>query len=183
LAERKRIYGGHGESAIASVLHRYSGAIDLLAFWLTAAGAWTDLSQRGEFAMSDDERKPAKPRDRRKLASLPDTYVPDFLEKLNRNLVLGRTLNQRYEQIVADRGGLESLTYIQLADIRSYVFLDAIIEHNEQQVAKGEPIDQGVHVQAINTRALLSGRIGVGRLTKPLRSFAEAAGWDTGKAA
>jgi hypothetical protein len=112
-------------------------------------------------------------RDRRKLVTLPATYKPGFLARMNQRQVLGRTLKERVGRIVADRGGVEGLSYVQASRIQRFVFLEALIEFGEQRLARGEAIDIGTHVQAINTHVLLGERIGSERKPRNVRTLAD----------
>jgi hypothetical protein len=137
--------------------------------------------------MSEEQQQaPAKPakrkRDRRKLISLPSSYLPDFLRKMNRNFVLGRTLNDRFDRLVGERGGEKALDTVALDRVRSYVFANAALENSEQRLSNGELVDLAVHVQLIHASELLRSKLPP-IVTKQARTFGEAVGWNTGKAA
>jgi predicted NUDIX family phosphoesterase len=109
----------------------------------------------------------------RKLVTLPDKYVPDFLERMNLNHLLGRTISRRIDEIETDRGGPEVLSYVQRSNIKRFVWMEALVEHGEQRMAAGESIELGAHVQAVNTYMALGVRIGLERKPRNVRRLAD----------
>jgi hypothetical protein len=93
--------------------------------------------------------------DRRKLTQLPETYLPDFLERMNKNLLLGRAIKERRSRIENESGGAENLDLTDLDTIDDYVWHGALVEHNKQRLAAGRPIDQAVYNQLVLAKKTL----------------------------
>jgi hypothetical protein len=85
------------------------------------------------------------------MASIPDKYSPDFAERLDKRTSIAKAICCRIETIETDMGGAEMLSYARRSLVRRVVWLEAIIEHTEQQLAAGKGIDLGGHTQAINS--------------------------------
>ena len=114
------------------------------------------------------------PRDRsheRALRSLPEKYVPNFLERLDARFALARVIRERVAAIESDMGGTETLSHARRSLARRAAWLEAVIEADEQRLAFGAPIDVGVHTQAINALSGLYGKLGLERRSKPIRTL------------
>ena len=107
----------------------------------------------------------------RTFTTLPDKYTPDFVAKLDGRTVIARAVRDRIETIETDMGGSDSLSHARRSLVRRVVWLEAIIEHAEQRLAAGEPIDLGGHTQAVNTLIGLYRLLGLDRKPKAARSL------------
>lgn len=83
------------------------------------------------------------------LAGLPQKFRPDFIDRLNRNYALARTLYERRDALRAHVGGNPG--YIEERLITRTLWLELLTEQYEQKVATGEAVDVGALTQLNNT--------------------------------
>jgi hypothetical protein len=112
----------------------------------------------------------------RPLATIPDRFTPDFVERLDRRTAIAKAVVSRIQEIEQDAGGRESLSYARRSLIRRCVWLEATIENAEQRLAAGEGIDLGSHTQSINALLGLFRTLGLERRSKPVRSLRDIMG-------
>jgi hypothetical protein len=112
----------------------------------------------------------------RLLASIPEKYSPDFMERLDRRTVLGKAVVDHYQAIVADLGGAENLTTVRHGLVRRYVWFSTMIEGMECRAAAGESIDIGSWTQLTNTWLGIAKMLGLERKSKPVKSLRQHLG-------
>lgn len=115
------------------------------------------------------------------LTEVPQKFDPDFIDRLNRNYRLAHVVQERRAALVAHCGGNPS--YTQAGQIKRLIWLELITESIEQRWANGFQVDIGALTQLNNSIKGLYKDLGMRPTAKPLRSFAEVAGWNTGKVA
>lgn len=101
-----------------------------------------------------------------KLKNIPRQYLGDWLARLDGRTAIAKAVHQRLHHLVADLGGPESLSYQEQSIIRRIVWLEAVIEQREVQLAKGEEIDESRHVANINALVGLLKSLGLERRAK-----------------
>lgn len=109
----------------------------------------------------------------RLLASIPEKYTPDFMDRLDKRTVLGRAVVDRYEAIIADLGGSDALTTIKLSLVRRFVWFETMIEGMECDAAAGKAIDIGSWTQLTNSWLGIARLLGLERKAKPTRRLRE----------
>ena len=107
----------------------------------------------------------------RLLASIPDRYTPDFMERLDKRTVLGRAVVDRYDAIVADLGGDEALTNIKRSLVRRFTWFEVMIEGMECRAAAGEGVDIGAWTQLTNSWLGIARMLGLERRARPARTL------------
>jgi hypothetical protein len=107
------------------------------------------------------------------LATIPNRYTPDFAERLDKRTSIAKAIRGRIETIETDMGGAEALSHARRSLVRRVVWLEAIIEHTEQQLAAGKGIDLGGHTQAINSLLGLYRLLGLERRQRAVRTLRE----------
>ncbi len=107
----------------------------------------------------------------RTMATIPDRYTPGFVERLDKRTTIAKAICGRIDAIESDMGGTAGLSHARRSLVRRVVWLEAIIEHTEQRLAGGEPIDLGGHTQAVNTLIGLYRMLGLERKARPIRSL------------
>ena len=107
------------------------------------------------------------------MATIPEKYAPNFAERLDKRTGLARTICGRIEAIETDAGGADALSHARRSLIRRAVWLEAIIEHDEQRLATGDGIDLGGHTQSINTLLGIYRLIGLDRRQRPVKRLHE----------
>ncbi len=105
------------------------------------------------------------------LATLPDSYAADWLDRLDKRTKIARAVLARIGELESDAGGAESLSAARRSLIRHAAWLDAIVESYEMRLASGEQIDVGGHTQALNSLLGLYRLLGLERRQRPARSL------------
>ena len=103
----------------------------------------------------------------RKLTRLPEKYEPGFLREMDRRTELHKRLSERYETIVMDAGGMESIAVVKLSLIERFVFLEAMLQTWEARIVESPKAEEALAsrwTQAINTLQGLAQKIGLERL-------------------
>ncbi|MDQ2069060.1 hypothetical protein [Natronospira bacteriovora] len=94
---------------------------------------------------------------------LPPRYRPDWIEKMDGRTTLARVVNERYETLANDLGGIEVLSYQKRSLCKRAIWMEAIIEQQEAALSRGEEVDQGKLTQAVNTLIGLLKTLGLER--------------------
>lgn len=102
----------------------------------------------------------------RLLASIPEKYSPDFLERLDKRTVLGRAVLDRYESVVSDLGGDDALSTVKHSLVRRFVWFEVMIEGVECRAAAGEGVDVGTWTQLVNSWLGVARLLGLDRRAK-----------------
>lgn len=69
------------------------------------------------------------------LATIPPTYRPDLIERLDGRSKLGRVIPRRLAAIESDLGGVEGLSHTRRSLARRAVWLEAVVETFEQRAS------------------------------------------------
>ncbi len=107
----------------------------------------------------------------RLLASIPERYAPDFMDRLDKRTVLGRSVLERYGAVMSDLGGEETLSTVKRSLVRRFTWYEVFIEGMECRAAAGEEIDVGSWTQLTNTWLGIARLLGLDRRTKPVESL------------
>jgi hypothetical protein len=105
------------------------------------------------------------------MATIPDRYNPNFAERLDKRTTIAKAIRGRIETIETDLDGADALSHARRSLVRRAVWVEAVIEHDEQRLAAGEAIDLGGHTQAVNTLIGLYRLLGLDRRQRPVRSL------------
>jgi hypothetical protein len=103
------------------------------------------------------------------LATLPDNYSSDWLQRIDKRTKIARAVLCRIAEFEADAGGAESLTAARRSLIRHTAWLDAIVDSHELRLAAGEALDVGAYTQALNSLLGLFRMLGLERRARPTR--------------
>lgn len=109
----------------------------------------------------------------RLLASIPERYSPDFMDRLDKRTVLGKAVRERYQSIMTDLGGEEALSSIKRSLVRRFTWFEAMIEGFECRVAAGEDIDIGQWTQLTNSWLGIARQLGLERRQRPAKRLHE----------
>jgi hypothetical protein len=107
----------------------------------------------------------------RLLASIPEKYAPDFMERLDKRTVLGRAVLERYTGVVSDLGGDEALSNIKRSLVRRFTWFEVMLEGIECRAAAGEDIDIGSWTQLTNSWLGIARLLGLERRQRPVESL------------
>ena len=94
---------------------------------------------------------------------LPDRFTPKFLEHLDGRTKAAQVLRQRLEDLHADLGGEEVLSYQQKSIARRVIWLECFIETQEIAVAEGAEPDINKIIHSMNTLISLFRLLGIQR--------------------
>jgi hypothetical protein len=101
-----------------------------------------------------------------KLMDIPPRYEKGFLAKLDNRTEIAKRLRVHYVAICDDLGGEENLSHIKLALIERFVFLQAVINKYESDMANnadGTVESMGKWGQAVNSLIGLAKTLGIER--------------------
>jgi hypothetical protein len=87
----------------------------------------------------------------KRLATIPSTYIPNFVERLDGRSLLATVIPERIAAIESDLGGPEGLSYARRSLVRRVVWLEAVVETFEQNLASDRITDLGAYTQSINS--------------------------------
>ena len=107
----------------------------------------------------------------KRLATIPPTYTPDFVERLDARTKLARIIPARIEAIEEDLGGRDALSYFRRSLVRRVVWLEAVVETFEQNLASDRVTDLGAYTQAINSLLGIYRQLGLDRKLKTVRGL------------
>jgi hypothetical protein len=103
--------------------------------------------------------------------TLPVTFQAGFLSTLDGRTDLAKALRANYATIVEDIGGQAEVGHVKSALVERFVWLEAILQTLEHEMAHGE-IDKGEAlgrwIQAVNSLAGLARTLGVERRNKSM---------------
>ena len=111
-------------------------------------------------------RKTDRPYEATKPKAVPVKFKAGFISTLDKRTDLAKTLRTNYETIVSDLGGRDSLSKIKSSLIERYVWLEAILQTIENDMASSEndrAESLGKWNQAVNTLIGISKALGLER--------------------
>lgn len=114
-----------------------------------------------------------------KYRELPKKYELNLLQKVDRRSEIYKALKRSYDAIVADLGGRDELSHAKLMLIERLVFLEAVLETIEHQIAaepKTSPKTMSRWIQGLNSLQGLARTIGLERKPRKagdLRAYVE----------
>jgi hypothetical protein len=107
----------------------------------------------------------------RLLASIPENYSPNFMERIDKRTVLGRAVLERYGSIVDSLGGDQNLAPIKISLVRRFCWYEAMIEGMECRAAAGEGVDIGSWTQLTNSWLGIARLVGLERRARTVRTL------------
>jgi hypothetical protein len=103
--------------------------------------------------------------------TLPAKFKAGFLSELDKRTDLARALRTNYDDIVLDIGGVADVGHVKAALIERFVWLEAILQTLEHEMAQGK-IDKGdalgKWIQAVNSLSGLGKVLGVERKARSM---------------
>jgi hypothetical protein len=103
--------------------------------------------------------------------TLPAKFRAGFLSELDKRTDLARALRANYQDIVLDIGGPADVGHVKGALIERFVWLEAILQTLEHEMAQGK-IDKsaalGKWIQAVNSLSGLAKVLGVERRARAM---------------
>lgn len=108
-----------------------------------------------------------------KSGELPERYSEDWLAKLDGRTAIARVIRDRLEDLQADLGGRDQLSYQQRSLTKRAIWMECIIEQQEIALSRGEDVDQGKLTQAVNSLIGILKTLGLQRQARDVPSLAE----------
>lgn len=108
------------------------------------------------------------------LATLPDSYRANFVERLDKRTRVARAILDRIAVLESDAGGAENLAHARRSLIRRAAWLEAICEVKELALADGQPLDVGGYTQALNSLLGVYRLLGIERRQKSAKRLRDA---------
>lgn len=105
---------------------------------------------------------------------LPAKYREGFLKDFDQRTEVFRMLNDAYVEILADLGGIETLSHIRAALVERFVFLEFAMRNFEKRIAENPKKTGkllGRWVQSINSLSGLAKTLGLERRVKKVASL------------
>lgn len=109
----------------------------------------------------------------RLLASIPEKYEPDFMARLDRRTVLGRSVANRYHAVIEDLGGEDNLSTLRRSLVRRFTWFEVMLEGMECRMASGEEVDVGAWTQLTNSWLGIARMLGLERQARRGRTLHE----------
>lgn len=120
----------------------------------------------------------ARGRSTKLLATLPDSYEANWLDRLDKRTKVARAVLARIAELESDAGGADSLSAARRSLIRHAAWLDAVVESHELRLAAGEPIDVGALTQSLNSLIGLFRMLGLERKARRTETLGDVMGWN-----
>src|ERR1700733_14407281 len=102
-------------------------------------------------------------------ATLPETYSPQWLARLDKRTRIWRAISSRIDALEADLGG--DLSHAKRSLVRRVTFLELLCEVQEMRFAAGEVTDVAAFTQAFNSMLGAYRQLGIERHQRPIRSL------------
>jgi hypothetical protein len=113
------------------------------------------------------------PKNPQKKRAVPTQFRRGWLDELDGRLGLARDLRGRFDEIAADLGGIEALSYARRSLIERALWVEFWISQQERELVEGRDIDVGRYTQAVNALQGLFSRIGLDRVARRVPSLSE----------
>lgn len=111
--------------------------------------------------------------DTAKTQDVPDRFRAGWLDALDGRLSLARDLRQRFDEVCADLGGKDRLSYMQRSLVERGLWLEFWLANQERELAKGEAFDVGKWVQAANSLQGIYSKLGLQRQAREVPTIRE----------
>ncbi len=110
--------------------------------------------------------KGTRKNEQHKPTTLPAKFKAGFLAELDKRTELAKALRANYESIVTDIGGPEDVGHVKSAMVERFVWLEAVLQTLENEMASGASDKAGVlgkWIQATNSLTGLARLLGIER--------------------
>ncbi len=104
----------------------------------------------------------------------PKKYETNFLQKLDRRTASYQILNDGFNEVVSDMGGLDGLSHVQKSLAERYIFLEFVLRNVEKQMARNPKKSEELlsrWIQGLNSLTGLARTIGLHRKAKKIDSL------------
>jgi hypothetical protein len=104
----------------------------------------------------------------------PKRFEAGFLAKLDRRTEVFQLLKAAHDEIMADCGGAENLSHVQLCLAERFTFLEFVLRGLERQIAEPPKKSEAVlskWIQALNSLVGLAKTIGLERRAKKIANL------------
>ena len=108
-----------------------------------------------------------------KADQVPERFRPDWIEAMDGRLATVKIVRARLAALLSDLGGAESLSYQEGAIARRLVWLEALCEKVESEIAEGKDADVNRYTQQVNTLIGVAKALGLKRRAKDALSLGD----------
>lgn len=110
---------------------------------------------------TDNRREKATPSE-----AVAGRYQRSWLDRLDARHNLTRELRERFDEICADLGGRDALSYMQRSLVERALWLEHWLANQERELSKGGEFDVSRWIQAANSLQGIYSRLGLERKAK-----------------
>jgi hypothetical protein len=103
-----------------------------------------------------------------KVQGVPVKFKAGFLTTMDGRTDLARALRTNYDTIVEDIGGQEDVGHVKKSLVERFVWLEAILQTIEHEIAQGNIGKLGVWIQAVNSLSGLAKTLGIERKARAI---------------
>ncbi|RZU98780.1 hypothetical protein [Spiribacter vilamensis] len=108
-----------------------------------------------------------------KNTDIPNQYRPGWLDSLDGRYGIARELRARFDEVCADLGGADRLSYMQRSLVERALWLEYWLSQQEQALAKGHTFDVSRWIQAANSLQGIYSRLGLDRQKREAPSLTD----------
>lgn len=105
--------------------------------------------------------------------NVPNKFAQGWLQELDSRTAIAREMRQRYSEVCADLGGVDSLSYMQRSLVERALWLEYWLANQERELAEGKDFDVSRWIQAANGLQGIYSRLGLERKAKEAPTLGE----------
>jgi hypothetical protein len=106
-------------------------------------------------------------------ATPPERFEPGFIAMTDMRFALPKLLRSRLQELVADLGGADALSYQERSLAERLIHLEWQLGEWEALARDGKPVDQARYLHAVNALNGLVRSLGMKRRQKPVPTLQE----------
>ena len=108
-----------------------------------------------------------------KQATPPEKYRTDWLTSLDGRTAIAQVMRERWQQLTADLGGSDRLSYAQRSLVERALWLEYWLQSQEQTLAAGGDFDVARWTQAANSLQGILAKLGLDRQARDVPDLAQ----------
>lgn len=103
----------------------------------------------------------------------PERHAPGWLDDLDGRYAVAKELRARFEEVCADLGGRDRLSYMERSLVERALWLEYWLARQERALAEGEAFDVARWIQAANSLQGIYARLGLRRRAREAPNLGE----------
>ncbi len=104
---------------------------------------------------------------------VPEKYTEQFMSDMDGRTVVIRNLRHRHRRLVAELGGAQALSCMEMSLCRRITHLERMIERSEMALISGDDVDINVHLNMVHALSSLLSKIGLKRRARQLPTLSQ----------